>query len=183
VVLQQSVEAGKTPIGTKVEGKLATATLFQGTVIPRNAVFSGVVIESVAKSPKVAARLAIRMETARWKDQSSSMNAYLMPLYYAATAQAAQSPPNESPDPASKTLNEGVQSDPRMSRPFSGNNTEAVQGAVPDAVASSSRPVRMKDVAVEPADEGGIALVSEHANIKLYKMTTYVLAAVEPPAK
>ena len=35
VVLQQSVEAGKTPVGTKVQAKLAVATTFHGVVIPR----------------------------------------------------------------------------------------------------------------------------------------------------
>jgi hypothetical protein len=41
----------------------------------------------------------------------------------------------------------------------------------------------MKNVALEPAADGGIALVSEHANMKLYKLTTYVLAADESAAK
>jgi len=40
----------------------------------------------------------------------------------------------------------------------------------------------MKNVPLEPTDDGGIGLVSENAGIKLYKLTTYVLAAVEPPA-
>jgi len=39
----------------------------------------------------------------------------------------------------------------------------------------------MKNVTLAPADEGGAALVSEHANIKLYKLTTYVFAAGEAP--
>jgi hypothetical protein len=181
VVLQQNVEAGKTPVGAKVEGRLAAATVFHGTVIPRNAVFSGVVIESVAKSAKDPARLTIRMENAHWKDRSTCMKAYLMPLYYTATAQAAQSPPYESPDPDSKTLNEGVQSDPRISRPFPNSGSETTQGFIPDIPTTSSRPLRMKDVTLEPADEGGIALESEHSNIKLYRMTTYILGAVEPP--
>ena len=41
----------------------------------------------------------------------------------------------------------------------------------------------MKNVALEPTSDGGIALVSEHANIKLYKLTTYVFAAAESSAK
>ncbi len=63
VVLQQSVEAGKTPAGTKVQGKLAAATLFNGALIPKNAVTSGVVVESESKRGKDRARLAIRMNT------------------------------------------------------------------------------------------------------------------------
>ena len=41
VLLEQSLAAGKTPVGTKIQARLAVATLVAGTVIPRNAVFSG----------------------------------------------------------------------------------------------------------------------------------------------
>ena len=40
----------------------------------------------------------------------------------------------------------------------------------------------MKNVALEPTSDGGVALVSQKTDIKLCKLTTYVLAAVEPPA-
>src|ERR1700722_11206799 len=50
VTLEQSVVAGKTPVGTKIQAKLEVATLVDGTVIPRNAIFSGEVLESVAKT-------------------------------------------------------------------------------------------------------------------------------------
>ena len=183
IVLQQSVEAGKTPVGTKVQAKLAVDTLFHGTAIPRNAVFSGVILESVAKSGSTAARLAIRLETAHWKDRSTCMKAYLMPLYYAATFRPAQSLLDESQDPTSRTMNGAGQSDPRMNQPFPSGDSETIQGAIPDTPTFSNRPVPMKDVVLKPADDGGIVLVSEHANIKLYKMTTYIFAAGEPPAK
>jgi hypothetical protein len=178
LTLQQSIESGKTKIGTKVQAKLAVATLFHGTVIPRNAVFSGVVIESTAKSPKDPAKLAIRMETAEWKSGSTSMTAYLTPLYYT-TAQAGQSLPNESPDPSSRTL-DGDQSSSPMNRPSPSSDPQA---AIPDTPSISNRPVPMKNVRLGMADDGGVALLSEHGNIKLYKMTTYVLAASEPPAE
>ncbi len=48
--MRQNVVAGKTPVGTKVEAKLTIATLVKGTVIPEGAVFSGEVVDSVAKS-------------------------------------------------------------------------------------------------------------------------------------
>ena len=183
VVLQQSVEAGKTPVGTKIQAKLAAATLFHGTLVPRNAVVSGVIFESVGKSAKAPSRLGIRMETAKWKDGSTCMmKAYLMPLYYAMSAQSPQGLPNGSPDMDSRTLNGPEQSSSPTYRPFPGNS-EASREAIPDTPIVSSRPVSMKNVRIEPADHGGVALVSEHANIKLYKMTTYVLAAIEPPAK
>ena len=183
LTLQQSIESGKNQIGTKVQAKLATGTLFQGTVIPRNAVFSGVVIESTAKSAQEPAKLAIRMETAEWKDHSASLKAYLIPLYYAATAQSAQGPPAGSPDPSSRTVNGADQSDSRMSQPFPGSASPSDPPALPDVPTTSNRPVPMKNVAIALADEGGAALVSERANIKLYKMTTYVFAATESAAK
>src|SRR5277367_4444886 len=46
VTMRQNVKAGKTPVGTKVEAKLTTATLVKGAVIPAGAIFSGEVVES-----------------------------------------------------------------------------------------------------------------------------------------
>lgn len=185
VVMQQSVEAGKTPVGTKVQAKLAVATTFHGVVIPRNAVVTGVVFESVAKSANTPSQLGIRMESAKWKGESTCMmKAYLMPLYYPTMAQPAQGLPVESSDPDSRTLNGPNESgsSPMSPRSLSGNS-EALQDAIPNAPTISTRPVAMKNVTLEPVTDGGIELVSEHANIKLYKMTTYVLAAIEAPAK
>ena len=180
MVLQQSVEAGKTPAGTKVQGKLAAATLFSGTLIPKNAVASGVVVESESKKGENRARLAIRMNTVTWNGGWAPLNAYLMPLYYPATAQAVPNLPNESPDPNSRTLNGPNQSSesPMSPRPFPGGSE-----AIPDISILSSRPVRMKNVVLESTNNGGIALVSEHASIKLFKMTTYVFAADESSAR
>jgi len=183
MVLQQSVEAGITPAGTPVQGKLAAATQFYGALIPKNAVASGVVVESESKRGKDRARLAIRMNTVSWNGGWTPLNAYLMPLYYPATGQAVPNLPYESPDPDSRTLNGPNQSESPMSRPFPGGGSEANQGAMPDVAILPSRPVRMKNMVLEPTRNGGIALVSEHANIKLFKMTTYVFAAEESPAK
>ena len=65
VTLRQSVVAGKTPAGTKVEAKLVLATLVNGTVIPRDAILSGEITESVARASEPS-RIAIRMDLARW---------------------------------------------------------------------------------------------------------------------
>lgn len=184
VVLQQTVEAGKTPVGTKVKGKLAVATQFHGTVIPRDAVVSGVIFESVRKSAKAPSRLGIRMESATWKDSSTCMmKAYLMPLYYPLTNQSAQGLPIESPDPESRTLNGPNQAGSSPMSAPSASNSEAVQEAIPNIATISSRPVSMKNVAMEPVPDDGVELVSQHHNIKLYRMTTYVLAAIEAPVK
>ncbi len=180
VVLQQTVEAGKTPAGTKVQGKLATATRFNGALIPKNAVASGVVVESESKRGNDRSRLAIRMNSVTWNGGWAPLNAYLMPLYYPTTGQAMPNLPYESPDPDSRTLSGPNQSGSSpMSRPIPGGDSEASRSAIPDTPTISSRPVRMKNVALQPAADGGIALVCERVNIKLYNLTTYVFAAAE----
>jgi hypothetical protein len=184
VILQQSVEAGKTPVGTEVKGRLAVATQFHGTLIPRDAVVSGVIFESVRKSAKGPSRLGIRMENAKWKGEAACMmKAYLMPLYYPLTNQPAQAPPIDSPDPSSRTLSGPNQSGSSPMSSPSSNNSEAIQEAMPQIATLASRPVSMKNVSMVPVPDNGVALVSEHDNIKLHRMTTYVLAAIETPAK
>lgn len=39
LILKKGITAGKTAVGTRVQGKLSMATLVNGTVVPRNAVF------------------------------------------------------------------------------------------------------------------------------------------------
>jgi hypothetical protein len=183
VILQQNVKTGKTPVGTKIQAKLAAATQFSGTIIPKNAVLSIVVTESVAKSAKDKARLEIRIDTATWDGGWSPLKAYLMPLYYPMTAQTRQSFPNGAAAPsAGDEADQRTNSQSPMQRQFPGNNTEAAQEATPDVPTISSRPVRMKNVELVPASDGGIALVSEHANVNLYKLTTYIFAADESAA-
>src|SRR5271167_2112520 len=48
VIMRQKVVAGTTKVGTKVEAKLAVATLVNGVVVPQDAILSGEVIESAA---------------------------------------------------------------------------------------------------------------------------------------
>ena len=69
MILQQSITAGKTPVGAKIQAKLEVATLLDGTVIPRNAVFSGEVIESVAKTRTEPSRIALRMDSSTMEEQ------------------------------------------------------------------------------------------------------------------
>jgi hypothetical protein len=51
-VMRQNVVAGATAVGTKVQARLVIATLVDGVVIPRDAVLSGEVTESAAKSAR-----------------------------------------------------------------------------------------------------------------------------------
>ena len=63
ITMQQNATAGKTPVGKKIQVKLLVATLFNGVVMLRNAMISGEVIESTAKTKTEPSRLAIRMDS------------------------------------------------------------------------------------------------------------------------
>ena len=80
--MQQKITAGITPVGTKVQAKLTISTLVHGTVIPRDAVLSGEITESVAKSADAPSKLGIRMDMAQWKNGSLPIKAYLTEWYY-----------------------------------------------------------------------------------------------------
>jgi hypothetical protein len=80
--MKQEVTAGKTPAGTRVQAKLQVATLVDGTVFPRNTVLSAEVTESVAKSESNPSRVAIRMDSAQWKDDSAPVRIYLTAWFY-----------------------------------------------------------------------------------------------------
>src|SRR6202521_4525131 len=106
VVMRQNVAAGTTPVGTKVQAKLAVATLVDGVVVPRDAVFSGEVTESVAKSATDPSRLAIRMDSAQWKKGSTPVvlslapKVYLTAWYYPVAETRAHDLSDQSPDDA-----------------------------------------------------------------------------------
>jgi len=89
-VMRQNVAAGKTPVGTKVEAKLVVATLLNGTVIPKDAILSGEVTESVEKTATDPSRLAIRMDSVQWKNGSAPIKVYLTPWYYPPPAMSPQ---------------------------------------------------------------------------------------------
>ncbi len=181
VILQQSVTAGKTPAGTKIQARLEAATLVDGTVIPRNAVFSGEVVESVAKTKTDPSRVALRMDSVQWKDGSATVKVYLTAWYYPtrdATGQDLQYGPAQ---PANRTWNGQGQypdANSKVYRPFPGSESDKSAGApdTPSATPSNHR-VLMKDVEAATGSDGSLALVSKHNNIKLDKLTTYVLAS------
>jgi hypothetical protein len=180
VILQQSVSAGKTPVGTKIQAKLWVATLVDGTVIPRNAVFSGEVVESVAKTKTDPSRVALLMDSVQWKDGSAVVKVYLTAWYYPSRSADGQDLRYGPQQPANRTWNgEGQYPDPnsKVYKPFPGGGSD--QGsAVPDtptAIAGNHR-VLMEDVESARGADGAVALVSKRTNIKLDKLTTYVLA-------
>ncbi len=181
IVLKQSVVAGKTAVGTKVDGQLIMATMVKGGVIPRNALISGEVIESVAKSDTSPSRLAIRMDSAQWKNGGVKFKGYLTAWYY---PPAPMPPPNLAYGPPGDHRNWGG-TDPTVDTTDPPNPAQklstqdnAVNAAAPGSVISKER-VLMKNVELTRGADGSIVLVSSRSSINLNKVTTYVLAVDE----
>jgi hypothetical protein len=178
VILQQNVAAGKTPAGTRIEAKLEVPTLVNGTVIPRDAVFSGEVIESVAKTATNPSRLALRMDSVKWKNGSASVRAYLTAWYYPERDETGQDLQYGPQQPANRTWDgQGQYPDPnsKVYKPFPGSDSGKSDSAPNTPVATTANhPVRMKDVETASSNDGAIAIVCKRANLKLDKLTTYV---------
>lgn len=185
VVMRQNVAAGKTPVGTKVEAKLIVATLLNGTVIPRDAILSGEVTESAAKSGTEPSRLAIRMDNARWKSGSAPLNVYLTAWFYPeAAGMAAQDLSYQPADAANSKRNwNGMGTYPDPNNPISqqkfpgpeSNDKDTNAPASPASNISKHR-VLMKNVESASNTNGEIVLTSSRSNIKLDKLTAYVFA-------
>jgi hypothetical protein len=155
---------------------------------PRNAVFSGEVVESLAKSKTDPSRVVLRMDSVQWKDGSAAVKVYLTAWYYPPRSEAGQDLQYGPQQPANRTWNgEGQYPDPnsKVYKPFPGDSSDQ-KSAVPDtptAIAGNHR-VLMQDVESTRGVDGAVALVSKRTNIKLDKLTTYVLAGSDLlPAK
>jgi hypothetical protein len=182
IILRQNVEAGKTAVGTKVEARLMMGTMMKGGVIPRDAMISGEVIESVAKSDNSPSRLAIRMDSAQWKNGEAKFKVYLRAWYY---PPAPIAPPNLSYTPPGDNRNWGgvdptvdTTDPPNPSQRLSRNLNTGVNAATPATFISKDR-VLMKNVKSASGADGSVVLVSSRSNLKLNKLTTYVLATNE----
>ncbi len=183
IVLRQTVEAGKTAVGTKVEARLVMATMIKGGVLPRGAVISGEVTQSVAKSGNSPSRLAIRMDSAQWKSGEAKFKLYLTGWYYPPAPMAP--PPNLSYGPPGDNRNWGgvnptvdTTDPPNPSQRLSTQQDNGVNVDAPASVTSKGR-VPMKNVKSASGADGSVVLVSSRSNIKLDKVTTYVLAINE----
>ncbi|HUB02906.1 MAG TPA: hypothetical protein VL983_09480 [Terriglobales bacterium] len=182
VNMRQNVIAGKTPVGAKVEARLTMATLMSGKVVPEGAVFSGVVVESAARSASNPSRLGIRMDSVQWKKDSVAVKAYLTSWYYPFLLTANNDSSNEQLG--------GIHGDVGIAR---GSGSRGGPGAPPypntpqQGVDVPSQPtsnvsdhrVEMKDVESQRASDGSLSIRSSRVNIKLDKSTTYVLATGE----
>jgi hypothetical protein len=183
VTLRQNVISGKTPVGAAVQARLVVGTLGAVMVLPKDAIFSGK-RESVAKTSTEPSRLAIRMDSVRWKDGSAAVTIYLTAWYYptrVASGQDLQYGPTQS---EVKTWNgEGAYPDPNspVVKPFPGGHTGKSPDAVPNTTAAITLPRRipMKNVMSGKNDDGVVVIGSTRSDIKLDKLTTYVFAADE----
>lgn len=183
VVLQHGVAAGKTAPGTKVEAKLAMATLVNGTVIPKDALLSGEVIESAAKTRTEPSRLGIRFDSATWKGGNTSLKLYVTPWYYPTEMEAGQDLEYGPPKPPSATWNGAGEYPSRNTEgykpfPSAGSDKGSAAPNTPNPV-QSKHALRMKNVDEAKSSEGDIVLVSRHSNVKLERFTTYVASSVD----
>ena len=182
VILRQNVTAGKTLSGTKIQAQLVIATLFDGAVLPKGAIFSGEVVESSAKSATAPSRLSLRMDTVQWKNGSRPVKVYLTAWYYPLRSEA------DDPDEPSGlhgsvgiTLGSGGYYPPPIYPDGrSPDDNQGAQTATPPptpASSISSHRVQMKEVESMRGEDGSTTLVSKTRNLKLDKTTTFVLAA------
>jgi hypothetical protein len=192
VRMRQNVEAGKTPVGTRVQASLDLATLVSGVVIPEGAILSGEVIESAAKSAAGPSRLAIRMDTAEWKKGAAPVSltlpskVYLTAWHYPPELATPEDAPAMTDAARHRGQYRGGAApypDPNTSAspPYSHGNTgktpELAPGG-PSATVSQHR-MLMKNVESVRQSDGLVTLISKRSNIKLDKSTTYVLATGE----
>lgn len=191
VTMRQKVAAGKTAVGTEVQAKLAVATLVDGVVVPRDALLSGEVTESVAQSVNSPSRLAIRIDSAQWKNGAAPIvlslapKVYLTAWYYPVAMPTNQDSSSGPPDALNHPRPLGGTSAypgprnptaPQFPDPDPGRDRDT--GLAPPSNISQHR-VLMKDVESTRSTEGAVTLTSEHSNIKLDKATTYVFATAD----
>jgi len=185
VIMQRNVVAGD-PVGTKVQARLAVATLVNGVVVPQDALFSGEVTESVAKSATNPSRLAIRMDSAQWKNGSVPIKVYLTAWYYPVATLTKQDQDQDLSSGLSAVHSPrhlhgpATYSDSPTSPRFPGPDTgrDKNTGSAPKSDTSKHR-VLTKNVESTRSSDGAVTLTSKRFNIKLDKQTTYVLAATD----
>ena len=190
VLLQQKIAAGITPVGTKVEAKLTEATLADGVVIPRGAILSGRVEESSAKTADSPSRIRIKFDSAKWKEGSAPVDAFLTGDYYA--SEVVQQPDLSMPSAPHGSVGVtmgGARPEPPgpggvwAGRPDvlndPGMGDDPATASVPSQPPSLSQPPthkrRLPDMDTTKADDGSVTVISKKHSIRLDKSTTYVL--------
>ncbi|MBZ5614457.1 MAG: hypothetical protein LAO23_10640 [Acidobacteriia bacterium] len=184
VIMLQKVTAGTTPVRTKVQAKLALATLVGRVVVPQGAILSGEVTESVPKSATNASRLGIRMDSAQWKNGSVTIRVYLTAWYYPVTPplQDLSTDPRDDVAIRPRRRRGGVNSPYPNSAPGRGTGPDLAPAPPSPEQSISKHRVLMKNVESARNHDGAITLISKSGNIKLDKETAYVLAGNLLPA-
>ncbi|MGB8988559.1 MAG: hypothetical protein WCC37_18325 [Candidatus Sulfotelmatobacter sp.] len=184
IVMRQSIVAGKTPAGTKIQAKLVAATLVNGVVVPRDAILSGEVTESAKKSASAPSRLAIRMDSADWKKGSAPLKVYLTAWYYPEAAIQNQDLSYQPQDAANSKRNwNGMGTYPDPNNPISqqrfpaGASDKDAQTPPSPASSISQHRLLMKNVQFIRNGDGALVLIDQRSDLKLDKVTTYVLAS------
>jgi len=191
VTMRKKVVAGVTAVGTVVQANLAVATLVDGVVVPENAILSGEVTESTAKSETAPSRLAIRMDSARWRRHGAPqvlaltrkvyLTAWSYPVTSSTIPDSLYQPPEDLPGSRAMTRL-GSTPPPTRKLPEPDDSSGGPASKQPDPKSTSNAAphrVPMKDVESTRARNGAVALTSRHSNIKLDKSTTYVFAGGE----
>lgn len=185
VMMRQRVIAGATPVGTKVQAKLAFATLVGRVVVPQGAILSGEVTESVPRSATDASRLGIRMDSAQWKNGSVTIKVYLTPWYYPlAPLQGSSTDLPDDVAVGSRRRRGATHPTYSASAPFPGGGSGTDPAPPPPSPEQgfSKHRILMKNVESARNNQGAITLVSKSVNIKLDKDTAYVLSGNPLPA-
>jgi hypothetical protein len=180
IVLLQNVAAGKTAVGTAVQAKLVVATLVKKVVVPKDAVFSGIVEESAAKTDQSSSRLVIRIDSVRWKSDQLALQLYITNWYY-----PLKHDTNDDDANGGSGLHGEVTLGMGGRPPYPGSPPRSIDdasGPYPDTAppapssAISSHRVQMDGITASRDAKGQIAISSSRRTIKLDKATTYVLA-------
>jgi hypothetical protein len=192
--LQSKIVAGSTPAGTEVRARLAMATLMDGVVLPQDAVISGHVEQSVAKTDGAPSLLKIKFDSARWKKGSAPVNLYLAGCYYPIDFKGPTDGPSgmhgeigvmmgSTPPDALPRANSGMPNNggmPTMDTGRPGTYPDPRPGVTLSEV--SKHWVRMEKVETVAAPDGGLQITSRDRNLKLDKGTVYLLRTAPPPA-
>lgn len=174
VLMQHKIAAGKTVVGTKIHAKLVIATLVKGTVIPEGAILSGEVTESAPKSATEPSRLGVRLDSARWKNGSIPIKAYLTAWYYP-VAMPDQDVPSGGRDGSMSPAGGSLTRLGRNRRPIAQPSSDADAPSLPAPSISQHRAL-LKNVESTRNSDGAVILISKRSNLKLDKATTYVFA-------
>jgi hypothetical protein len=178
VFMLQKVTAGTTPVRTKVQAKLALATLVGRVVVPQGAILSGEVTESVPKSATDASRLGIRMDSAQWKNGSVTIKVYLTAWYYPVTPPLEDLSTDPRDDVAIRVRHRRGANNSSNPNSAPGRDTGTDLAPAPPSPEQglSKHRVSMKNVESARNNDGAITLISKRGNLKLDKETAYVLA-------